>query len=567
MRIKREPEKQIAANLQLGKVWVVFSLLGTLLLSGCLVGPDHVDPGAPFACDWIQPLPPGISQSPNDSVAWWTKFNDPVLTSLMIRATQQNLTLGQAAERIAEARAVRGVVLGGLFPDIDGTTSYSRNQISNSGNRFGGGVFKTPPFDFWSAGFDSTWEIDVFGSVRRNLQAANSDIDVAIEDHNDLLVTMQGDIGANYIQIRTLQRRIEFVNRNIELQRSSLKITEDRLAAGTISQLDVEQAKSNLYRTESSLPVLEQEMEIAMHRISVLMGEPPTDMTNLIAADQPFPDLPSDISIGLPIDLIRQRPDIRSAERQLSAQSARIGVAVAELYPRFTLNGTFTVDSTKINRWFTTDSIAYTVGPAARWRLLDFGRVRSDIAVQRARWRGLVFQYQQQVVEAASEVEDALSRYRHSIRQAQFSRQAALAARAAAQISEEQYKGGIIPFQTLLDSQRFQAELDDQTANAEGQIYLAVVELYKALGGGWIDPFSVGTFNEPQASGEEVDAPEPVPAGNPDNVQPLDPDGGLQLPGGPMPQGEMQLQPAALVPLPATEPVVLDSGKGPPPGK
>ncbi|MBA2116550.1 efflux transporter outer membrane subunit [Bremerella alba] len=529
---------------------LVISAVATVAigLSGCLVGPDHIDPGAPFQCEWIPPLPPGVSQSANDSVSWWTKFNDPVLSSLVVRTAEQNLTLGQAAERIAEARATRGIVRGGLFPDIDGIGSYTRRKTSGSGNSFGLDNFNPPPFNFWSAGFDATWEIDVFGGVRRRLQAADADVDVAIEDHNDLLVTLQGEVGGNYIQVRTLQRRIEFVERNIELQAQSLKITEDRFAAGTVSQLDVEQAKSNLYSTEAALPLLRQELELAYHRLSVLMGEPPSDLSKEITPQQRFPMLPSDIDVGLPIELIRQRPDIRSAERQLAAQAARIGVAVSELYPRFTITGTFTVDSTRFSQWFTNESIAYAAGPAARWRLLDFGRVRSDIEVQRARWRGLVFNYQNEVITAAQEVEDALSQYRYSIQRAKSLREAALAARAASEISEEQYKGGIIPFQTLLDAQRFQADLDDQATAAEGDIYLAVVSLYKALGGGWIDPFAVAPDPTAVPAGEII-APGSVDANaDGENVEDIPLDDNL-IPNIPEPMDG--LLPADALPPPA----------------
>ncbi|MBI1247188.1 efflux transporter outer membrane subunit [bacterium] len=504
------------APLILGKLLLGCLAITTLALSGCLVGPNNIDPGAPFRKEWIQPLPPGVSQSPNDSVAWWNKFDDPILTSLVVRTAQQNLSLGQAAERIAEARAYRGVVRGGLFPTINASPSYTRRKTSGSGNSFGISNFQPPAINFWSAGFDASWEVDIFGGLRRGLQAADADIDVAIEDHNNLLVTLQGEVGANYIQIRTLQRRIEFVERNIQLQRQSLKITEDRLAAGTVSQLDVEQAKSNLYSTEAGLPQLKQQMEIAYHALSVLMGEPPTDLSKEITPQQRFPALPEDIDVGLPVELIRQRPDIRSAERQLAAQSARIGVAVSDLYPKFTITGNFAVQSTRFNRWFTPNSIAYAAGPTMVWRLLDWGKVRSNIEVERARWRGLVYNYQNSVVTAAQEVEDALSQYRHTVQRAASLREAALSARAASAISEEQYKGGIIPFNTLLDAQRFQANLDDQAAAAEGDIYLSVVALYKALGGGWVDPFSVAPY-----AGEDVPPGPANPADQPPNI-PLD---------------------------------------------
>lgn len=549
----RNSKPHNASPVIIGKL-VLCTVAATVLgLSGCLVGPDHIDPGAPFRSEWIPPLPPGVSQSPGDSIAWWTKFDDPILSSMMVRTAQQNLSLGQAAERIAEARALRGIARGGLFPDIDGIASYTRRKQSGSGNQFGLSNFQPPPFNFWSTGFDATWEIDIFGAVRRRLQATTQDIEVAIEDHNSLLVSLQGEVGANYIQVRTYQRRIQFAQRNIELQKLALRDAEVKLDAGTVTQLDVEQAKYNLYQTEAALPLLQQEMELAFHRLSVLMGEPPSDLSQQITVNQQFPEVPDDIGVGLPIDLIRQRPDIRSYERQLAAQAARIGVAVAELYPRFTITGTFTVDSTRFNRWFTTESIAYSSGPAMRWRLLDFGRVRSDIEVQRARWRGLVYAYQNSVVEAAAEVEDALSQYRYSIERAESLRRAAASARKAAEISKVQYDGGLIPFLTLLDAQRVQAELDDRTAEAEGNIYLAVVSLYKALGGGWIDPFVVAPDPDAVTPAEMVMPAPPAqvngPDGQPVPMAPMAP----AAPMGPMlPMTEPNdgLRPAEALPVP-----------------
>ena len=546
--VMRKSKSTSKAAVVIGKLVLGAVATVAIGLSGCLVGPDHIDPGAPFQCEWMPPLPPGVSQSPNDSIAWWTKFNDPVLTSLVIRTTEQNLTLGQAAERIAEARALRGIVRGGLFPDIDGISSYSRRKTSGSGNNFGLANFNPPPFNFWSAGFDATWEIDVFGGVRRRLQAADADVDVAIEDHNDLLVTLQGEVGANYIQVRTLQRRIQFVERNIELQRQSLEITQSRFDGGISDILDVEQAKVNLYTTEASLPLLKQELELTYHRLSVLMGEPPSDLSKQITPQQRFPILPQDIAVGLPIELIRQRPDIRSAERQLAAQAARIGVAVSELYPRFTITGTFTVDSTKFSRWFTSDSIAYAAGPAMRWRLLDFGRARSDIEVQRARWRGLVYNYQNEVVTAAQEVEDALTQYRYSLRRAESLRNAAMAARSAAKTAEDKYNAGNSAFINVLDAQRSQAELDDQAAAAEGDIYLSVVSLYKALGGGWIDPFAVAPDPTAVPAGEIVEPTPANPNGNNNQDVPLDDD---LIPDMPLPEGRLQPADADKLPPPA----------------
>ncbi|MCC9608790.1 efflux transporter outer membrane subunit [Blastopirellula sp. JC732] len=519
-------------------------LAAALTSTGCLVGPDHCDPGAPFLPHWSRPLPDGVSDAPNDSVAWWTKFNDPVLSEMMVRTAQSNLTLGQAYERIAQARARRAIARGGLFPDYYMDASYSRVKSSGNGSPFGL-TFNTPAFNYWSASLvDASWEIDVFGGVRRNLQAANADIDVAIEDHNAVLVSLQGEVGANYVQARTLQHRILIAQRNVQLQRQSLQIAETKLEAGTVSKLDVYQARSNLYSTESNIPTLRQNLDLSYNRLAVLQGMPPQDLTNEVMGARQLFKIPDHIAVGLPIDLIRQRPDIRSAERQLAAQSARIGVATSDLFPKFTLTGTFGVNATHINQWFTTESIAYNFGPTARWNVLSFGRVWGDIEFQRARWRELVYAYQQTVLDASEEVENALISYRFTQVRAEELRKAVEAAQGASQISEVQYEGGIIPFQTLLDAQRFQADLEDQYVAARGDTYLSLINLYKALGGGWQEPFAFGSIDEAAGvPGElQLDPQATLPGPNAPGANPLNPVN-------PVPPGE-PVPPPMVIPAP-----------------
>ncbi|UUO04792.1 efflux transporter outer membrane subunit [Blastopirellula sp. J2-11] len=529
------------------RVLAIACLAAALASTGCLIGPDHCDPGAPFLPHWSRPLPDGLTDEPNDSVAWWTKFNDPVLSEMMVRTAQQNLTLGQAYERIAEARAQRAIARGGLFPDFFMDMSYSRIKSSNNGSPIGL-TFQTPAFNYWSASLvDASWEIDVWGAVRRNLQAANAEIDVAIEDHNAILVSLQGDVGANYVQVRTLQHRILIAQRNVQLQRQSLQIAETKLEAGTVSKLDVYQARSNLYSTESLIPSLRQNLDIAYNRLAVLQGMPPQDLTNEVMGARQLFKIPENIAVGLPIEIIRQRPDIRMAERQLAAQSARIGVAMADLLPRFTLNGTLGVNATSIDRWFTTDSLAYNFGPTARWNVLSFGRVWGDIEFQRARWRELVNNYQQTVLEASEEVENAMISYRFTQVRADQLYKAVEAAQGASAISEVQYEGGIIPFQTLLDAQRFQADLEDQYVAARGDTYTSLVSLYKALGGGWQEPFAAGNLGADQnPQGElQLDPQMMLPAPNAAGANPLAPDNPVP----PMAPGEA-IPPPMIIPQP-----------------
>ncbi|PQO46707.1 efflux transporter outer membrane subunit [Blastopirellula marina] len=507
------------------RVLAIAFLAAALTSTGCLVGPDHCDPGAPFLPNWSRPLPEGVTNEPNDSVAWWTKFNDPVLSDMMVRTAQSNLTLGQAYERIAQARARRAIARGGLFPDFYMDASYSRVKSSNNGSPIGL-TFTTPSFNYWSASLvDASWEIDVFGGVRRNLQAANADIDVSIEDHNAVLVSLQGEVGANYVLARTLQHRILIAQRNAQLQRQSLQIAQTRFDAGDTSVLDVYQAKSNLYSTESLIPTLRQNLDVSYNRLAVLQGMPPQDLTNQVMGARQLFKIPETIAVGLPIELIRQRPDIRSAERQLAAQSARIGVATSDLFPKFTLTGTFGVNATNINKWFTTNSIAYNFGPTARWNVLSFGRVWGDIEYQRARWRELVYAYQQTVLDASEEVENALIEYRYTQVRAEELRKAVEAAQKASELSEVQYEEGIISFQTLLDAQRFQFNLEDEYVAAHGDTYLALINLYKALGGGWQDPFAFGPIDGQEIPLEELKL-EPelsLPAPNAAGANPLDP--------------------------------------------
>jgi NodT family efflux transporter outer membrane factor (OMF) lipoprotein len=491
----------------------VFGLLVFAGLIGCRVGPEHCIPPSTVAPEWSHVSSAGITADPPDALAWWVLFNDPLLNEYVLRSANQNLSLGAAAERIAQARAQRGVARGGLFPDVNANASYTRADISDNASPFGSSA-TIPPFDLWLAGFDAAWEIDVFGRVRRTIEAATADIGVAAEARNDLLVTLLGDVATNYVQARTLQQRIEVARSNIQLQSATLKLAEDRFSLGAVGELDVFQARSNLNRTEAAIPLLERDLEITINRLAVLQGLTPGQVLPGLEESRPIPDPPQTIAVGIPINLLRQRPDVRQAERALAAQAARIGIATADLYPRFSLAGTFTVDATEIEDWFTGESIAYRVGPSVIWNILNFGRVRSNIAVQEALWRELAFNYRQIILDAAEEVENAISGYVHNRESAIELDEAVIAARQAAELAEFQYRQGATDFQRVLDAQRFLTELQDQSVQARGQVVVSLVALYKALGGGWqpaawVVPAPVGAIVE------EVSPPAPTPLPDP----------------------------------------------------
>lgn len=453
--------------------------------SGCKVGPDRQAWHDPLRSEWRQQLDETLHTDGALDQTWWTGFNDPALNRLVDRSVAQNLSLHEAAARIQESRARLGVSRGGLFPTVNQTGSYKRIDNSDNGSPSGITELESPPFDLWSTGFDVSWEIDIFGAVRRTMEAARADLYASVENRNALQVTLLGDVGTNYVTLRAIEQRVINAAENVRIQEETVRITQKRFQAGAVSELDVSQATTLLYRTRSAIPLLQRERDLAVNRLCVLQGEQPRNLDEIIEPKGSIPRPPVRIGIGIPINLVRQRPDIRRAEWEAVAQSARIGVATADLYPRFSLTGIFTLDSVELSQLFDGHSLAMRVGPEVRWNILNFGRVRSNIAVQDAQFDQAVTRYRQAVLEAVEEVENAMAgycRYRESEKELS---QAVNAARSAARTAADQYKAGAVSFQTLLDAARSLALTQDEHIAAQGNVTLSVVQLYKALGGGW----------------------------------------------------------------------------------
>lgn len=470
-----------------------FLILATLVVtSGCRVGPEPFSPLATVPDAWSQPVDERVSIALETKTAWWTVFRDPVLNRLIAEASEQNLDLRESVSRILEVRAQRGIVRGGFLPDIDSTTSYSRNKISANGNPFGirnlpgSGFDISQPFDLFSTGIDASWEIDVFGRVKRSLEATDADLAVSIEDYKAVAVTLLADVASNYSQLRTLQQRIAIAQNNVRIQSATLELTEDRFRVGTISELDVAQAKANLRNTEAAIPAFRSQLRSTANRLCVLRGQHPRDLTGELGGVRPIPTPPPEVVIDLPVALLGRRPDVVRAERDLEAQTARVGVAVADLYPRFSLTGTFTVDAADFSKLFTSDSIAYRLfGPSVRWNLLDFGRVRSNIAVQDERFEQALLRYDKTVLSAIEEVENALTAYLEQLQRLKYLDESVESARRAEELARTQYLKGATSFQSLLDAQKFLLLVEEQQVATRGNVNFNLIALYKALGGGW----------------------------------------------------------------------------------
>ena len=384
-----------------------------------------------------------------------------------------------AVARVLESRALVGVAAGERLPSVDATGSVS--VARSSAAALPAGV--SPEIDTRAAaGADLSWELDLFGRIARGIEAALADYDASVEDVRDVLVSLSAAVARNYIDARTLQERLAVTRDNVRAQEESLQLTRDRFAAGLTSALDVAQAESNLYDTQSRIPSLERALTAAFNRLAVLLAETPGALTAELQAGGAIPAPGASATTGIPADLVRQRPDVRRAERRLAAQTARIGIAAADLYPRFSLGGAFSFDAGTAGA---ATGFGWNILPGLRWNLFDRNRIRSRIDVEEARAAQALVDYERTLLNALEEVENAMVAYgREQDRRARLQQAVAASGRAVALV-RTQYLAGLTDFQNVLDSQRTRFALGDQLADANGAVVQHLVRLYAALGGGW----------------------------------------------------------------------------------
>jgi outer membrane protein, multidrug efflux system len=471
------------------------AILGFMLIMvGCTVGPDYRSPDTPTPAMWSEAHYGGVNTRPTDLARWWEEFNDPALTGLADRAAVANLDLRLAESRIREARALRRVAESGAWPTVDVSGSYSRSRTSENaiGPSSSQGNGASPFFsgsrngqDLFRTGFDSSWEIDVFGGVRRSVEAADATIEATIEDRRDVLITLLGDVARNYIDLRGFQRRLSVASNNLKAQQESLEIIRVRFEAGLASDLEVAQAEAQVSTTAAQIPSLEALAKQAAHRLDVLLGIQPGSLWTELSIEAPIPALPPEARVGLPSELLRRRPDIRRVERQLAAATAEIGVAAADLYPRFSLSGVFGVQSVSASDWFSAQSRFWSIGPTVRWPVFDAGRIRATIEVRNARQEQALTQYEKTVLTAFEDVENALVSYAKEQTRYRSLVNAVAANRRALALADELYKNGLVDFLNVLDSQRTLYAAESDLTQSEATMATNLVVLYKALGGGW----------------------------------------------------------------------------------
>ncbi|MGH2616480.1 MAG: efflux transporter outer membrane subunit [Thermomicrobiales bacterium] len=465
----------------------LLTVLGTSLsLSSCvMVGPDYVRPPAPTADGWIETGAPAITREATDVSTWWAVFNDPALNSLVETAYRQNPSLHAAGLRVLEAQARRGIAFGLLFPQQqDAFGSYTQNEIStNTAGRDAPSL--TTTFDNWQVGFDATWELDVWGRIRRGIEAADADLLAAVASYDDVLVSLIAEVATNYVILRTFEERLEIAKANVAIQERSFEIANAKFEGGVVTQLDAAQAASLLRDTQALIPELETSIRQTQNTLCILLGIPPQDLQLILGDPRLIPAPPAEVAVGIPADLLRRRPDIRRAERLLAAQSAQIGVAEADFLPSFSLLGTVSISAEHFSDLFETDSLENFGGPSFRWAILNYGRIQNNVRVQDARFQALVSDYENTVLRAQQEVENAIAGYLGAQHQVGFLTGSVESAARAVELADLQYREGASDYTRVLDTQQFLVTAQDRLISTKGTVALNLIALYRALGGGW----------------------------------------------------------------------------------
>lgn len=464
--------------------------VAAMTLSGCAVGPDYHRPATTMPSAYAPPTtnPTTHPSEPNAQAAhlarWWTTFDDPMLSSLITRAIAGNLSLQQAQSRIRQARAQRDIAIGGLWPDVDTSASAQRSRSRGAGTH-----------NLFQAGLDASWEIDVFGGAQRNVEAATANVQASIEDQRDVLVTLVSEVAIDYISLRGFQRQIAIARDNLVAQEHSAEVTKKRFQGGFASGLDAANAQAQVATTASQIPVLESAARQTIYALGLLLGEQPQTLVDELQKAQPIPGVPAVIPVGLPSDLLLRRPDIRLAAAQLHAATANIGVATADLFPKFSLTGSLGVQSDKAGSLANWNNRYWSIGPSVSWPLFDAGKIRANIRVQNELQEQALLAYRATILQALSDVDSALAAFAREQEHFGALSQAVDANRRAVDLALRLYTDGQTDFLNVVSAQASLYASQNALAQSQTAIATDLVSLYKALGGGWDMPAQA---NKPQ---------------------------------------------------------------------
>lgn len=451
-------------------------LLAACLTAGCGVRQPYVAPLPLTPPAWEEPAPQSADIEALSQ--WWESFGDDQMTSLIQRGIAWNLDVRAALSRLREARASVSSARASLRPTVDASAAVRASGLTN-------GDSPTITSRSYSLGLDAAWELDVFGGIRSGIDSATATAEAREADLQDVLVSLSAEVALDYVDIRSLQRRLEIARANVSLQEETLELTRFRLQAGLATDLDVQQALSNVESTRAQIASLEGQIAQAMHALSILLGQPPATLNAELSAPTPIPVAPIAVAIGVPAETLRRRPDVRSAERQFAAQFAQVNVARADLYPSFRLVGSIGLESISLFRVLTPGAFVWSGSPGVSTRLFNRTQLRQNLVIQTERQEQAARTYETRVLAALQDVEDSLT----SLAQEQIRRDhlaaAASAAQQSADLSLQLYNAGLRDFREVLDAQRSLLTLQDSLASSGANVSTDLIRLYKALGGGW----------------------------------------------------------------------------------
>lgn len=464
----------------------------SLLVSGCSleqwihngfkVGPNYEGPPpAIIATKWIGDEDSQLIPYPPAHPEWWSELNDPILNNLIQGAYEQNLSLREAGWRIMQARSRLAITAGNIFPQTQqGFAEFDR--ILESRNV----ALPTPirSFDQRSAGFNLSWELDVWGRFRRSIDSADAELEASVDDYDAILICLIADVAAAYVDYRTFQLRLEYARNNVKIQENSLRLTQEKADAGKTGYAGVHMSKSSLESTRASIPSLQIGLQQASNQLCTLLGIETQDLTEFLSVGD-IPKPPAEVAIGIPVDLLRRRPDIRASERAIAAQSEQIGIATSDLYPHFSINGEIALESKNITDLFKTSSSAGSISPALQWNLLNYGRIINNVELQGYGLEELITSYQSTVLTANQEVEDALVAYLKNQQRVNFLELATRETEQALNLLTIAFEEGDISFTGVFVLQGQLTARQDEYAAARGDVLISLINLYKALGGGW----------------------------------------------------------------------------------
>ena len=467
---------------------ILFAVSGWIVLvtSGCMVGPDYHLPHPHAPSGWAGVTetaarhPSVPTAQPAELTQWWKRFDDPVLTQLVEDALKTNLDLQLSVAILRQARALRGIAVAALWPSLAASAEYQRESTILLSPAAAG-----PAQNFYQAGFDAAWEIDLFGGQHRNVESANANVQASTEGVSLAQVTLAAEVALNYVQLRGYQQQIAVAQKNLKSMQDTALITRQKAKAGFDCDLDIANADANVATTEATIPVLETSAKQSIYALSVLLAKPPADLVEQLTPTDNIPGVPPEIPAGLPSDLLRRRPDIRQAEAQLHAATAQIGVATADLFPKFSLTGTVNWQSNLLNAWWSAASKTYSFGPSVTWPIFQGGAIVSNIRVQEALTDQAFITYRATVLGAFQDVENALVAFTKEQEHYKSLKDSVAANAIAADLSLKLYKEGLLEFLNVLVAERSLFAAESALVQSNCNITTDLIALYKALGGGW----------------------------------------------------------------------------------